>query len=349
MPPLLEVRDLTRRFTPRGAAAVEGLGFDVERGEILALLGPSGCGKTTALRLVGGFERPERGRVVMEGRTLSENGVHVPPEARGIGFVFQEFALFPHLDVQGNVEFGLGSLPRAKRRDRALETLDLVGLEDLKHRRVHDLSGGEQQRVALARTLAPGPRLVLLDEPFSSLDEGLRASTRREVRALFRDLGMTAVLVTHDQEEALTFADRIGVMCDGRLVQVGTPEEIYSAPGTPFVAEFLGRTNLIPARARGLEAESALGLLRLERPAEGDVLLSLRPEHIGLEAPADGETTATVVNREFKGHDLTLRVDREGRSYVVQTDYTCRFTVGSKVRLVARERAVVVEGGAPSP
>jgi len=344
--PLLQIRGLIKRYFPEVPPAVDGLSFEVFEGEILALLGPSGCGKTTALRLIAGFETPDHGTVIMEGRTLAGDGRVVRPESRRVGFVFQEFALFPHLDVQRNIEFGLRGLTRSDRRARALEVLKMVDLSEQKSRRVQDLSGGEQQRVALARSMAPAPRVILLDEPFSNLDQGLRETTRREVRVLLQRLGMTAVLVTHDQEEALTFADRIGVLRAGQLDQIATPEEIYADPATPFVAEFLGSTNLIRGVARGGVAATPLGVLRLNRPAHGQVLLSIRPEHLSLEDAVEGEAAGRVVERRFKGHDLTFRVNFGDEQYLVHADYRCDHPVGHAVRIVPRETAVVVEAAA---
>ncbi|AEB12470.1 ABC transporter ATP-binding protein [Marinithermus hydrothermalis] len=343
---MLQVTNLTKRFGPGLPPVVEGLEFTVAPGEILALLGPSGCGKTTTLRLIAGFERADSGEVRLQGHLLTGPHTHVPPERRGIGFVFQDYALFPHLSVLGNVMFGLAHLPPRERKARALEVLDLVGVTLFKDRMPHELSGGQQQRVALARTLAPAPRLILLDEPFSNLDVALRSTTREEVRAILKASGTSAVLVTHDQEEALSFADRLAVMRSGRIEQIGTPEEVYHRPRTPFVAQFLGRTNLIPAQAEGRYAVSPLGRLELDRACRGQVLLSLRPEHLEL-VPANGEVSGEVIAREFKGHDLTYRVRLGDAVYLVQTDYTKRFELGARVRLVPREAAVVVGSGGP--
>ncbi len=344
MSTLLSVENLTKRFAPEAAPVVQAASFAVDEGEIFALLGPSGCGKTTALRLIAGFERADRGTVTLNGRLLTGPEAHVPPEARGIGLVFQDYALFPHLSVLDNVAFGLRALPKAKRRGRAREALELVGLGGLEQRPPHKLSGGQQQRVALARALAPRPGLLLLDEPFSNLDALLRQQTREEIRALLKDWGTTTVLVTHDQEEALSFADRVAVMRAGRLEQMGTPEDVYYQPRTLFVAQFLGRTNLLLSQAAGEEAETPLGRLRLHRAAEGPVLLSLRPEHLTLDAPAEGRgPTGQVVGREFKGHDITFRVKMEGTDYLVHTHNRMPYRPGDAVCIRALARAVVLE------
>ncbi|WP_043982305.1 ABC transporter ATP-binding protein [Meiothermus taiwanensis] len=345
--PILRVQGLSKRFHPDFPPVVENVGFTVEQGEVFALLGPSGCGKTTTLRLIAGFEQPDSGQIWLEGREITR----LPPEERGIGFVFQDYALFPHLSVFENVAFGLRRLRGKARQARVLEVLGLVGLTVFKDRKPGELSGGQQQRVALARAIAPGPKLVLLDEPFSSLDAALRQSTRDEVRALLKQAGIGAILVTHDQEEALSFADRLAVMRSGQLEQIGTPEEVYHHPRTPFVAQFLGRTNLIPGEARGLEAETPLGRILLSEEAHGAVLLSLRPEGLGLAMPlghlgiSGKQLEGTVLAREFKGHDMTYRVQLGNRELIVQESPESPFRPGDKVRVLVRARAVVVGRG----
>lgn len=373
---LLTVIGLTKRFT--GPPVVNNLTFAVREGEIFALLGPSGCGKTTTLRLIAGFERPDTGEVHLGGRHLAGQRVHVSAEKRGIGVVFQDFALFPHLSVLANVQFGLRSMARSDRESRCREVIQLVGLNGFEQRMPHQLSGGQQQRVAIARTLAPRPGLVLLDEPFSNLDALLRQATRQDFRDVLKRAGMTAVMVTHDQEEALSFADRVAVMRNGQIEQIGTAEEVYYQPRTLFVAQFLGRTNLLLSEARGMVADTPIGEVPLNRKAEGHVLLSLRPEHLmieAVEAPAEldgtaesgtvtdpraGETTdlatqrtaeanasgrvGSVVAREFKGHDITFRVLLDGSEYLVHTHNRVPFQPGDRVRVRALEPAVVLEG-----
>lgn len=345
--PLLSVQHLTKQFDPGAAPVVHDVSFEMggeQTPEIFAILGPSGCGKTTTLRCIAGFERATEGTVVMQGRTLSGPDVHVPPEARGIGIVFQSYALFPHLSVLENVLFGLQDGTEAEQRQRAREALDMVGLGNFEERRPQRLSGGQQQRVALARTLAPEPDLILLDEPFSNLDALLREETRQEVRELLKSKGISAVLVTHDQEEALSFADRLAVMRSGQLDQVGTPEEVYYRPRTLFVAQFLGRTNLLLSQASGRQADTPLGRVQLDRDAEGTVLVSLRPEHLTLGAPETTEgPTGTVMGRAFKGHDITYRVCCEGNEYLVHTDNRHLYNPGDTVVLCTLEPAVVLE------
>src|SRR5690606_6744122 len=293
----------------------------------------SGCGKTTALRLLAGFMRPDHGRITLAGRTLAGENVFVPPEKRGIGFVFQDYALFPHLTVAQNVAFGLHGWKRAEREARVGEVLKLVGLEGLEARLPHALSGGQQQRVALARALAPRPRLLLLDEPFSNLDALFRGEMRERVRALLKAEGITAVLVTHDQEEALLFADRLAVMQSGRLDQIGTPEALYFTPRTLFVAQFLGQTNLVLTEAHGRTADSVLGRLDLHREAEGPVLVAVRPEHFAVTAAPDHPDCreAVVLSRAFKGHDVTYRVQVGPVDCLVHTHNREPFAPGDTV------------------
>ncbi len=348
MTDLLTVIGLTKRFGTSAPPVVNDLTFAVKRGEIFALLGPSGCGKTTTLRLISGLETPDGGEIHLGGDVLDQPRTHVPAEKRGIGLVFQNFALFPHLSVLDNVRFGLREVARGERADRCREVLNLVGLTGYEERQPHELSGGQQQRVAIARTLAPEPRLVLLDEPFSNLDALLRQTTRQEFRSVLKRAGMTAVMVTHDQEEALSFADRVAVMRNGQIEQIGTPEEVYYQPRTLFVAQFLGRTNLMMSDAHGAEADTPVGRVTLNRRAEGHVLLSIRPEHLTLEAAArDTETrSGEVVAREFKGHDITFRVLFEGSEYLVHTPNRIAFKTGDRVHVRALEPAVVLESHA---
>lgn len=341
MTPLLTVESITKQFA--ATLVVKDISFTVYPGEIFALLGPSGCGKTTTLRLIAGFETADTGRISMSERTLADNNTHVPPESRGIGFVFQDYALFPHKNVLENVAFGLRKVPKKQRQERAFEVLDMVGMTNLQSRLPHHLSGGEQQRVALARAIIARPKLLLLDEPFSSLDPGLRQSTREEVRALLKAEGISAVLVTHAQEEALSFAERLGVMKEGTLEQIGTPETVYRYPTTAYVADFLGQTNFIHADIKDGIAETPFGRVKVEGAESGSALLSIRPECLLMITPDAQRSTKSgrVVGQAFKGHDFTYQVQMEGQQYFVQTDYRCPFQVGDTVTLKA-ESAVAV-------
>jgi iron(III) transport system ATP-binding protein len=305
--PLLAVEGLACRAG--GTRVVDGVRFALAAGELAALLGPSGCGKTTTLRAIAGFHEADAGRVLLRGELVAGDGAALPPERRGIGFVFQDLALFPHLDVAGNVGFGLHRLPRADRAARVAETLRLFELEGLAARRPHELSGGQQQRVALARALAPRPPLLLLDEPFSSLDARLRARLRGELRALLKSLGVAALLVTHDQDEAFAFADRIGVMRAGRVEQWDTPYAIYHRPATPFVAGFVGGGRLLRGTPRADGGiDTALGVLRpvAALPGAKAVDVLVRPDD--LRPDPDGPLRAVVVDAAFRGADTLYRL-----------------------------------------
>jgi iron(III) transport system ATP-binding protein len=299
-------------------AVVKGLSFSVARGNIACLLGPSGCGKTTVLRAIAGFEPLQDGRIVLDGRTVSSSGSMLAPEQRRIGMVFQDYALFPHLDVAANVGFGLTRASRAGRAARVAEVLRLVGLAGAGRKYPHELSGGQQQRVALARALAPRPELLLLDEPFSNLDVDLRERLSLEVRAILKAQGTTAILVTHDQYEAFAMADQIGVMHDGVIEQWGSAHDLYHQPASRFVAGFIGQGVLMAGRLRGPgEIELELGLLRpavpLALPAGAAVDVLVRPDDIIHDDASP--MRAEVVHKAFRGAEIlyTLRLASGGR------------------------------------
>jgi iron(III) transport system ATP-binding protein len=326
--PAIVVRDVTKAF---GATkAVRPTTLAVERGELFAVLGPSGCGKTTLLRLIAGFEVPDEGTVDVAGERMAGPGCWVPPERRRIGMVFQDYALFPHLTVEQNVCFGL---ERSRRKGGALPTLELVGLQHKAGRYPHELSGGERQRVALARALAPGPDVVLLDEPFSSLDATLRAGLRREVELILREAEASAVFVTHDQEEALSLADRVAVMRDGVVVQTGSPEDVYYMPHDRWTAQFVGEVNLLRGVADPVGVATELGFFELALPADpGVIRVAVRPEQ--LELRPDDEGNATIDDREFRGHDVLYRLRHEtGGLVLVQRPSVELYDVGTKVRV----------------
>jgi iron(III) transport system ATP-binding protein len=327
--PALRCLGITHRFGP--VRAVDGVDLEVPTGSFTSLLGPSGCGKTTLLRIIAGLERPDAGTVEIDGRPVDGPGLSVAPEQRGVGMVFQAHALFPHLDVGRNVAFGLRDLDRARRAERVAEVLELVGLFGLEQRMPSELSGGQQQRVALARALAPRPSLLLLDEPFSSLDAALRASVREEVRSILHDAGQTALLVTHDQEEALSITDRVAVMFDGRLHQLADPETLYREPATREVAAFVGDADLVHgARAASFMVDTPLGRLATVGPVESDeVTVVVRPENVTLRAAEDGG--ATVRHVTFFGHDALVAV-------VLDDGTTLRSRSGPGAALVRGDR-----------
>lgn len=299
----VELRGLSKAF---GAVqAVRQVDLVTQAGSLTALLGPSGCGKTTTLRLIAGFEAPDAGEVLIADRPVAGGGVWVPPERRRVGMVFQHLALFPHLDVAGNLAYGLRGLDRRARRSRVGELLELVGLSGYEGRYPDQLSGGQAQRVAVARALAPRPAVLVLDEPFSSLDVGLRAELRAELRRILGAEGVTAVLVTHDQEEALSLGHEVVVMLDGRVAQVGTPDEVYQRPATPQVAAFLGEANFLAAEARGGWMDTDVGALKVDAD-DGPCLALMRPEDIVVAESDDGP--GRVIDTRYHGHDQVVTV-----------------------------------------
>ena len=315
--PLLRIESISKQFGT--FVAVDQLSLDIYQGEFFALLGPSGCGKTTLLRLIAGFEQPSTGRILLDGVDLAP----VPPHRRPVNMMFQSYALFPHLTVEANVAFGLKQegLPRAEIATRVADMLALVKLESFGRRKPHELSGGQRQRVALARSLVKRPRVLLLDEPMAALDKKLRGETQFELMDLQRQLGLTFIIVTHDQSEAMTVADRIAVMDRGRLMQVAPPAEIYEHPNSRWVADFIGTVNLFEGRVGDLDGTvegTALGRLRVDAKIDAEpratVWVAVRPEKIRLlqrqagpgEGPGpDNDIAATVVDIGYLG-DLSI-------------------------------------------
>ena len=330
---ILNVADLYLSFGR--TAVLQGFGFDLEAGEIACLLGHSGCGKTTALRAVAGFEQPERGRIALQGRTLSDGRLFVPPHLRRIGMVFQDYALFPHLNVADNIAFGLSGRSAEARKARVAELLALIGLPDYGGHYPHQLSGGQQQRVALARALAPKPELVLLDEPFSNLDADLRARLSKEVRSLLKQENTSALLVTHDQQEAFAMADKIGIMADGRLQQWDTPYNLYHNPATPAIAGFIGQGVLLRGQMSGSHCvRLALGEFcgvvphHCQTCREVDVLL--RPDDVVHDD--ESPVSAEVLDKDFKGSYFiyTLKLD-SGETVLAHVPSHHNHPIGSRI------------------
>ena len=348
-PPGLHLQGVSKQFGTKSAPvlAVNAVSLTVDRGEFIALLGPSGCGKTTTLRLIAGFERADAGSIEIDGALMAGNSVHVQPERRRVGMVFQEYALFPHVSVLANIEFGLRRMSAADKRARTQEILELTGLGGLEGRMPHELSGGQQQRVALARALAPNPALILLDEPFSNLDAGLRARVRAELGEILHAAKATAIFVTHDQEEALSMVDRVAVMLDGSVRQVASPHELYTNPATRSVAEFIGDANFLPGFGQGDTIECELGILAARKQIRGPVDILLRPENIEFLPAQPGLPAARVRHSLFFGHDQLITVQlptgthliaRSGPSDVYVSDLPLQLAVRSPVVAYPRKK-----------
>lgn len=338
-PPALAFADVVHAYG--GKPALHGVSLALAPGEVVALLGPSGCGKTTLLRIAAGLERPISGTVTAADRPLVGEGRFVPPEARGIGLMFQDYALFPHLDVAANVAFGLVDRPRAERRTIVADLLARIGLGDRGSAYPHMLSGGERQRVALARALAPRPAILLMDEPFSNLDQRLRRGMRGETKALLAKTGAAALLVTHDPDDAMAVADRIALMRAGRIVQVGTPEEVFATPVDRWVAAFFADLEEMPARVRSGRAETPLGSFAAPNLADGPALVCIRRDAFDLDPPT-AEFTARVLATRFLGEHRTVRLLVEGLERPVDTWIDARrpIEVGARVG-VALDRGEV--------
>ena len=354
----LEVTGIHKSYGPQ--PVLRGLDLAVVAGSFTSILGPSGSGKTTLLRVIAGFERADRGVVRLAGEVVDAGDCYVAPERRRIGFVPQDGSLFPHLSVEQNVGFGL---PRSERRGkRVSKLLEMVGLKGLERRYPHQLSGGQQQRVALARALAIEPSLVLLDEPFASLDATLRAALRQDVRRVLKEAGTTALLVTHDEDEALSLADRVAIIHEGRIGQCDTPQALYAHPASPELALGLGETNFLRGTARGGAVETSLGLLSAEcSPGPGGstfdgerLVVLVRPEQIVVSAePGDDRRTARVLGAEFYGHDAVIRLRAdwdESETFVARSSDAADLPeVGARVTLSVRGRVVAWPDSAAQP
>jgi iron(III) transport system ATP-binding protein len=334
------VQGVTKRFDD--VAAVDDVSVEIGTGEFFSLLGPSGCGKTTTLRMIAGFERPDAGTILIGGTDVTQT----PPHLRPVNTVFQSYALFPHLSVEQNVGFGLRfkNVSKEEGRLRVGEALELVRLGGLGQRRPHQLSGGQQQRVALARTIVIEPEVLLLDEPLSNLDARLRVEMRAELRTLQRKLGLTAIYVTHDQEEANAIADRIAVLDQGRIQQIGTPAELYDSPANRFVATFLGTANLIEGRiCGGRFVNGNFSIDGIQAP-DGPACISIRPQDVTLGAFSRG-ISAVLAEREFLGAVVRYRFNVGGQRFVVDTPHRRgekSYAIGSSVGLIIDPRQVAV-------
>jgi iron(III) transport system ATP-binding protein len=331
--PILELRSVSCAYDPH-RPAIRDISFSAREGEILCLLGPSGCGKTTVLRAIAGFEPVRSGEIFLSGRRVSSSSDTIPTEARHVGMVFQEYALFPHLRVVGNIAFGLGHLSRSDRENRVQEMLRLTGLEGFERRYPHELSGGQQQRVALARALVQNPVVLLLDEPFSNLDPDMAGRMRQELHTLLRRMKTTTILVTHDHDEAFAMADRIAVLNHGVLEQMDSPEIIYHLPSTPFVADFVGQADFITGHVRQGMVHTELGVFPNTLAAEEEALLvvMIRPDDIHL--LPNKSAGPRIVARQFRGSENLYTV-RLGSGQIVHSseNSTSVYQEGTAVEL----------------
>ncbi|HEU5208939.1 MAG TPA: ABC transporter ATP-binding protein [Longimicrobiales bacterium] len=346
----LVLRDVGKTYPGAARAALRAVDLLVEPGELVGVVGESGSGKTTLLRTIAGLESPTTGTIVIDDRVVSRPRDVVPPEQRGVGLVFQDYALFPHLTVERNIAYGLHRLKRPQRLRRVQELLELVGLAGLGGRYPHELSGGQRQRVAIARALAPDPAVLLLDEPFSNLDTALKDELRAEVGRILRESGTTALIVVHDADDVLALADRVAILRDGDLWQIGSPRELYERPRDAYVARFFGPTNIIPAIARDGVFETSLGdvVSRLAAGNGAPVMLSVRPADI---EPAPGGATATVLRASYRGAfvEFTATLQDEsgtGLQVVGNAPAGANLTVGQEIGLRIRQNGVQLLGGA---
>lgn len=334
---ILALKNVTKKFPNSSISAVDKVSLNLEEGDLLGLLGPSGCGKTTLLRIIAGFEQASAGQIELAGQVVNSDSCWLPPEKRNTGMVFQDYALFPHLSVADNIAFGLKrkkGIDNKQIRQRVGEVLTLVGLAGLEKRYPHELSGGQQQRIALARALAPQPALILLDEPLSNLDVQIRHRLREEIRIILKAAGTSAIFVTHDQEEALAISDKIAVMSQGKLEQIGTPESIYTQPESRFVAEFVTQANFLPAQKQGQVWKTEIGSLETATAQDncdrGDLML--RQEDILL--TPDENSLVVVKERQFLGREYRYCLETaSGKRLHARTNASMAVDVGAKVNL----------------
>lgn len=343
---IIQLDNVSKTYPGGLEPAVRSLSLSVKRGEIISLLGPSGCGKTTSLRLIAGFERPDCGTITIGNRLAAGESSWVVPEERGVGMVFQDYALFPHLTIWENVAFGLRKNSGSSRREKVNQVLEMVGLTPFARRYPFELSGGQQQRAALARALAPNPVVILLDEPFSNLDPDIRTQVREEVRRILLATSSTAILVTHDQEEAFSMAQRVALLHEGRLEQLGSAEEIYHKPQTRFVAKFVGQTDFVSGWLTAQGVKTELGFFpdpqisKCGSPGE-EVEVLIRPDDVKI--IPDKDSNGTILRREFKGSEnlYTVRLD-SGQLLTSSQPSTFILDTGARVKAWAQPVHVVV-------
>ncbi len=338
MKPILEIDNVTKRFRSSGGEALKNITLDVEEGELLALIGESGSGKTTLLRLIAGLESPSSGSIRLRGEMIVGPHTFVPPEKRKIGMVFQEYALFPHMTVEKNISYGLHKMEAAAGRKRMLEVLKWVSMSDLANRYAHELSGGQQQRAALARALAPNPGIILLDEPFSHLDGVLKDQMREELRTILKKSGTTAVFVTHDTMDALSVSDRIALLQDGELQQIGKPRDLYEKPSNLYTAGFLGKINLVRGYCTPEGILTDFGNFPVKNQGmEGqEVILTIRPEHVKPGVCPTTDLKGVLFHTSYQGDHQLVHLRPSVRSspsrIIIKTPSTFDFANGEVVK-----------------
>ncbi len=346
---VIHLEGVSKKFPQSARPALQDVSFGVEHGEIFTLLGESGSGKTTLLRLIAGFEAPTAGRVIVNSQAVADRHRMVPPEKRAVRMVFQEHTLFPHLTVGDNIGFGLSGIGSRRKRQRISQELELVGLSGYQRRYPHELSGGQKRRVELARALATDPVLLLLDEPFSGLDANLKHRVRQQLQQILRASGITSIMVTHDLHDALGLSDRLAILQEGKLEQVGTPSEVFSRPGNRYVAELMGGANLIAGRITGQGLETALGTWpNTDRLPRGKVLVCIRPEGLTIDPTAAAQNCRGRVTKSvFQGWRQQVRVvltDETGKPFevAVEVEADVAIRVGQPVKLSIDPRAIQV-------
>ena len=332
---VLSLTNLSKKFSNGTSFALRNVSLEIQKGELLSLVGESGSGKTTLLRLIAGFETPTAGDVMIDAKAMVDDRTYIPPEQRGVGMVFQGCALFPHLSVADNIGFGLNGRGRARRHNRIHELLVLTGLCGYERRFPHELSGGEQQRVALARALAPKPSLLLLDEPFSNLDESLKARMRMDVQAILQEAGTTAILVTHDTGDALAISKRIAILRNGEIQQVGSPEAIYSKPTNQYVANLFGKTNILDAADLDAEVATPITIVNTNGPHGKHRFLAIRPENFAIVDQCKGSICAEVKEIVFHGRYKSLVLAAQGQA---GSKYSFTIYVDPNYKVALKER-----------
>nr|MBS0037977.1 ABC transporter ATP-binding protein [Saprospiraceae bacterium] len=337
MEPILKIRNITKKFSNQSGEALKDISLDVFKGEMLALIGESGSGKTTLLRLIAGLESPTRGTIELNGRQVVGDNTFIPPEKRKIGMVFQEYALFPHMNVEQNINYGLHQMDKASARKRLFEVLEWVNMADLANRYSHELSGGQQQRAALARALAPSPSILLLDEPFSHLDGVLKDQMREELHTILKNSGTTALFVTHDTMDALSVSDRIALLQEGVLQQVGKPRDLYEKPTNLYTAGFLGKINHIRGYCTKTGILTDFGTFPVKRNfLEGEeVLITIRPEHIQLADKDRSELKGVLYHSSYQGDHLLVHlrpsVSKSRHSIILKLPASNKVKIGDVV------------------